>query len=159
MTNSTRHKGIILAGGSGTRLVVKVDSTDDRGDPVLTQYVTIFIRGMSDGESGGPDKPEHDFPEDARGRPATTFTIHVDDDQTFRYREASGDEMPIHPVGDHRRRQQRSGLDPVGDHLEVHRPQRGEQMPVGWMIDRQGRPLHPESSHSKARGSTTSPAV
>jgi acyl dehydratase len=83
-------------GGSGTRLVVKVDSADESGEPVLTQYSTIFIRGMSDGESGGPDKPEHDFPDDARGRPAGTFTIHVDDDQTFRYREASGDEMPIH---------------------------------------------------------------
>jgi acyl dehydratase len=83
-------------GGSGTRVVVKVDSADDRGEPVLTQYVTIFIRGMSDGESGGPDKPGHDFPDDARNRPAGTFTIHVDDDQTFRYREASGDEMPIH---------------------------------------------------------------
>jgi acyl dehydratase len=83
-------------GGSGTRLVVKADSADDHGEPVLTQYVTIFIRGMSDGESGGPDKPEHDFPEDARSRPVDTFTIHVDDDQTFRYRDASGDEMPIH---------------------------------------------------------------
>src|SRR5689334_12044754 len=37
----------IRVGGSGTRLVVKVDSTDDRDEPVLTQYVTIFIRGMS----------------------------------------------------------------------------------------------------------------
>jgi acyl dehydratase len=86
----------IRVGGSGTRLVVKVDSADDRGDPVLTQYVTVFIRGMSDGESGGPDKPGHDFPDDARSRSVGTFTIHVDDDQTFRYREASGDEMPIH---------------------------------------------------------------
>jgi acyl dehydratase len=83
-------------GGSGTRFVVKVDSVDDRGDAVLTQYVTIFIRGMSDGASGGPEKPEHEFPEDARSRPVATFTIHVDDDQTFRYRDASGDEMPIH---------------------------------------------------------------
>src|SRR4051812_11793009 len=69
----------IRVGGSGTRLVVKVDSTDEQGQPVLTQYVTIFIRGMSDGESGGPDKPAHDFPDDARGRPVSTFTIHVDD--------------------------------------------------------------------------------
>lgn len=81
---------------SGSRLVVKVDSVDGRGDSVLTQYVTIFVRGMSDGESGGPDKPAHDFPEDARERPAGSFRIHVDDDQTFRYRDASGDEMPIH---------------------------------------------------------------
>jgi acyl dehydratase len=86
----------IRVGGSGTRLVVKVDSANAAGEPVLTQYTTIFIRGMSDGESGGPDKPEHDFPETAREKPAGTFTIHVDDDQTFRYRDASGDEMPIH---------------------------------------------------------------
>ena len=25
-----------------------------------------------------------------------TFTVHVDDDQTYRYRDASGDTMPIH---------------------------------------------------------------
>ena len=83
-------------GGSGTRFVVKVDSVDGDNRPVLTQYVTVFIRGMSDGESGGPDKPGHDFPEDARDKKVASFTVHVDDDQTFRYREASGDEMPIH---------------------------------------------------------------
>ncbi len=94
--STTSEAFAVRVGGSGTRLVVKVDSNDAEGQPVLTQYVTIFIRGMSDGESGGPDKPDHEFPDDARGRPAGTFTIHVDDDQTFRYREASGDEMPIH---------------------------------------------------------------
>jgi acyl dehydratase len=86
----------IRVGSSGTRFVVRVESVDGRGDAVLTQYVTIFIRGMSDGESGGSDKPDHDFPDEARLLPAGTFTIHVDDDQTFRYRDASGDEMPIH---------------------------------------------------------------
>ena len=30
------------------------------------------------------------------GEPAATFTVHVDDDQTYRYRDASGDTMPIH---------------------------------------------------------------
>ena len=25
-----------------------------------------------------------------------TFSVHVDDDQTYRYRDASGDTMPIH---------------------------------------------------------------
>jgi len=93
-TTSTAHS--IRVGGSGTRFVAQLDSVDSDGKPVLTQYVTIFIRGMSDGESGGPDKPSHDFPEEARSNPAGSFTIHVDDDQTFRYRDASGDEMPIH---------------------------------------------------------------
>ena len=84
-------------GGSGTRFTVKVTSDDtDSGEPVLTQYVTLFIRGMSDGESGGPDKPGHDFPDGARERLVGTHSVHVDDDQTFRYRDASGDMMPIH---------------------------------------------------------------
>jgi acyl dehydratase len=87
----------VRVGGSGTRLTVKVDSVDtDSGEPVLTQYVTLFIRGMSDGESGGPDKPGHDFPEASRNRPVGEHSVHVDDDQTFRYRDASGDTMPIH---------------------------------------------------------------
>ena len=52
---------------------------------------------MSDGESGGPDKPAHDFPEEARAKPVgDPYVVHVDDDQTFRYRDASGDQMPIH---------------------------------------------------------------
>ncbi len=93
---TTSESYSVRVGGSGTRFTVKVDSTGDDGQPVLTQYITIFIRGMSDGESGGPDKPAHDLPEDARSRPAGTFTIHVDDDQTYRYHEASGDPMPIH---------------------------------------------------------------
>ena len=71
-------------------------SNDDGGSLVLEQFVTVFIRGMSDGESGGPDKPDHEFPDDAAVKPAGEFTIHVDDDQTFRYHEASGDPMPIH---------------------------------------------------------------
>jgi acyl dehydratase len=84
-------------GGSGTRFTVKVTSDDtDSGEPVLTQYVTLFVRGMSDGESGGPDKPGHDFPEAAREHLVGTHSVHVDDDQTFRYRDASGDTMPIH---------------------------------------------------------------
>jgi acyl dehydratase len=87
----------VRVGGSGTRFTVKVTSTDaDSGDPVLEQYITMFIRGMSDGDSGGPDKPDHTFPEGARGKKVGEFTVHVDDDQTFRYRDASGDQMPIH---------------------------------------------------------------
>jgi acyl dehydratase len=87
----------VRVGGSGTRFTVKVTSEDtDTGELVMTQYVTIFIRGLSDGESGGPDKPDHDFPDDARAREVGRYTIHVDDDQTYRYRDASGDEMPIH---------------------------------------------------------------
>jgi acyl dehydratase len=87
----------VRVGGSGTRLTVEVTSVDaETSDPVVTQYVTLFIRGMSDGESGGPDKPAHDFPESARDHEVGEHAVHVDDDQTYRYRDASGDMMPIH---------------------------------------------------------------
>jgi acyl dehydratase len=88
----------VRVGGSGTRITMQTDSADKAtGEPVVTQYFTIFVRTMSDGESAGPDKPGHDFPEAARGAPVgEPFVVHVDDDQTFRYRDASGDQMPIH---------------------------------------------------------------
>jgi len=85
---------------SGTRFTVRVTSDDDSGNAALEQYITMFIRGMGDGDSAGPDKPDHTFPEEARGAKVGEFTIHVDDDQTFRYRDASGDQMPIHVDND-----------------------------------------------------------
>ena len=86
----------IRVGSSGTRVTAKLESLDTDGKPVMDLYVTTFIRGMSDGESAGPDKPDHSFPEDARASKVGEFTVHVDDDQTYRYSEASGDMMPIH---------------------------------------------------------------
>ena len=88
----------VRVGGSGTRLTMLTESVDGAsGEPVVTQYFTIFVRTMNDGESAGPDKPDHDFPEAARSAPVgEPFVVHVDDDQTFRYRDASGDQMPIH---------------------------------------------------------------
>jgi acyl dehydratase len=98
MTLKTSAEALsVRVSGSGTRLTVKVTSTDAAdGSPVLEQYITTFIRGMSDGESGGPEKPDHAFPDEARGAKVGEFTVHVDDDQTYRYRDASGDQMPIH---------------------------------------------------------------
>ncbi len=87
----------IRVGASGTRFTALVKSQDaESGEPVLDQYVTMFIRGLADGESAGPDKPDHSFAPASAGEPVGAFTVHVDDDQTFRYRDASGDPMPIH---------------------------------------------------------------
>ena len=93
---TTARAEAMQVGGSGTRFVVRLDSVDGEGEPVLTQYVTMFIRGMADGESGGPDAPDHGFPVEARDRPIDRVVLPVDGDQTFRYAEASGDQMPIH---------------------------------------------------------------
>ena len=98
MTLKTQSEALSTrVSGSGTRLAVKVTSVDAAdGSPVMEQYITTFIRGMSDGEAAGPDKPDHTFPEDARANKVGEFTVHVDEDQTYRYRDASGDQMPIH---------------------------------------------------------------
>ncbi|HET9442115.1 MAG TPA: MaoC/PaaZ C-terminal domain-containing protein [Acidimicrobiales bacterium] len=94
---TTPESHSVRVGPSGTRFTVRLDSRDaDTGAPVLEQYVTVFIRGMADGESGGPDKPDHGLPAEARGPVVGQLTMHVDDDQTFRYRDASGDQNPIH---------------------------------------------------------------
>jgi acyl dehydratase len=102
MTLKTQSEALsVRVSGSGTRLAVKVTSVDAAdGSPVMEQYITTFIRGMSDGEAAGPDKPDHTFPEDARAKKVGEFTVHVDDDQTYRYRDASGDQMPIHVDND-----------------------------------------------------------
>ncbi|MFP5376000.1 MAG: MaoC/PaaZ C-terminal domain-containing protein [Acidimicrobiia bacterium] len=82
---------------SGTRYTVRVASSDNHsGTLVLEQYGTMFIRGMTDGDGAGPDKPDHAFPKEARAHPLGTYAVHVDDDQTLRYSEASGDHNPIH---------------------------------------------------------------
>ncbi len=87
----------VRVASSGTRFTIRTRSVDDAtGDPIVEQYITMFIRGMADGESAGPDKPDHTFDDGARSNPVGEFSVHVDDDQTFRYKEASGDNMPIH---------------------------------------------------------------
>jgi acyl dehydratase len=85
----------VRVGASGTRFTTRIVSDDDDGRSVMETFSTTFIRGMSDGESGGPDKPDHAMPA-GLDEPVATFTVHVDDDQTYRYRDASGDNMPIH---------------------------------------------------------------
>jgi acyl dehydratase len=86
----------VRVGSSGTRLTIRAVSNDDRGVRVVDQFATVFVRGMTDGATGGPDAPAHDFPLEARVQPLGTHHVHVDDDQTFRYRDVSGDRVPIH---------------------------------------------------------------
>jgi acyl dehydratase len=93
---TTAEASSLRVGGPGTRFVVRLDSVDGDGRPVLTQYATLFVRGVTDGESGGPDAPPHDLPADARNHAIDRIVLPVDRDQTYRYAEASGDQMPIH---------------------------------------------------------------
>ncbi|HVM39405.1 MAG TPA: MaoC/PaaZ C-terminal domain-containing protein, partial [Acidimicrobiia bacterium] len=87
----------VHAKGSGTTVVTKTETRDENGDLVNEQYFTTFVRGVTAEESGGEAAPGHRFPEELRDEaPAATVTQRFDDDQTFRYSEASGDLMPIH---------------------------------------------------------------
>ena len=87
----------IQAGRSGTRFTIRCVTTDQHsGATALEQYATMFIRGMSDGDSAGPEKPAHTFPAAARPHLLARHTVHVDEDQTHRYSRASGDVNAIH---------------------------------------------------------------
>ena len=82
---------------SGTTVVVKIETRDQGGDLVVEQYTTTFFRGVSEGESAGDKAPPHKLAQAVkRGEPVATLAQKMDDDQTFRYAEASGDHMPIH---------------------------------------------------------------
>jgi acyl dehydratase len=83
--------------GSGTTLVTRIETHDDGGALVNEHYSVTFFRGVSEGESTGETAPEHRFPEDVRSaEPVAVASQQVDDDQTYRYAEASGDHNPIH---------------------------------------------------------------
>ncbi len=82
---------------NGTSVVVKVETHDQNGDLVVEQYMTSFFRGVSEGEGAGEEAPAHKLEAATTAtEPVATVTQTLDDDQTYRYAEASGDTMPIH---------------------------------------------------------------
>lgn len=82
---------------SGTTAVARLDLTDEEGNLVVEQYVVIFGRGISDGESAGEVAPSHTLSDEVKaGEPVAVVDQTLDDDQTFRYADASGDRNPIH---------------------------------------------------------------
>jgi acyl dehydratase len=82
---------------NGTTVVAKVETRDQAGELVAEQYMTSFFRGVSDGESAGEDAPKHKLDGATKAsEPVGAVTQQIDLDQTYRYAEASGDNMPIH---------------------------------------------------------------
>jgi acyl dehydratase len=82
---------------NGTSVVVKVESRDQTGDLVAEQYMTSFFRGVSEGEGAGEEAPSHKLDGATKASdPVGSITQQIDTDQTYRYAEASGDNMPIH---------------------------------------------------------------
>jgi acyl dehydratase len=85
----------VQAKSSGTTVTThSVTSTVD-GQPVNEQYLVTFIRSWQAEESWGSAAPDHTF-STPETRPDEVVVTHIDQDQTFRYAEASGDPMTIH---------------------------------------------------------------
>lgn len=86
----------IRAARSGTWVTVHIESVDDDERLVLEQFSTMFIRRMKAAGDVGPQRPGHPFPDEARSSLVAEVERRVDEDQTFRYAEASGDYNRIH---------------------------------------------------------------
>ena len=83
--------------GFGTTVAVRTETVDATGAPVNEQFVTLFFRGPFTGQSGGEPAPEHKLTAATKARdPVAEVTYRFDEDQTFRYAEASGDPVRIH---------------------------------------------------------------
>jgi acyl dehydratase len=80
---------------SGTTIVARTETRTHRGALLNEQYMTGFYRGVQAQQTVGVEAPGH--ASDVMGRdPVATITYRFDEDQTFRYAEASGDHNPFH---------------------------------------------------------------
>jgi acyl dehydratase len=83
---------------SGVTVSVKGETRDKATeDLVVEQYMTSFVRGAQIEGGAGAEAPAHGFDEALRGKePEAEVDQTFDEDQTFRYSDASGDPVPIH---------------------------------------------------------------
>lgn len=83
---------------SGTTMVKRFVTHDTKsGDLVLEQFTVSFFRNVFARESGGEQAPDHRFPDALRARePVAVARQTFDDDQTFRFAKASGDDQRFH---------------------------------------------------------------
>jgi acyl dehydratase len=77
---------------SGETLTLKADLVDGDGDLAVEVRGIMFIRG----KGGGGGKTGTGGAAEDRGAPDFEETTKVDEDQTHRYADASGDHNPIH---------------------------------------------------------------
>ncbi len=75
---------------TGETLIIEINATNQNGQLVNRTLFNAFIRG------GGKGGSEAKVTEPQRGEPIVTMAQQIDKDQTYRYKEASGDFNPIH---------------------------------------------------------------
>ena len=78
----------------GVVAVTKAETRTDGGDLVNEQWMSSFFRGVDEQVDAGETAPTHRV--EHSDDPVAEVTQRYDEDQTFRYSEASGDPMPIH---------------------------------------------------------------
>ena len=82
---------------AGVVVAVKSQTHTADGELVNEQWMSTFFRGASGEKTSGELAPEHGLAEALRATaPFGELKQHVDDDQTYRYAEPSGDHNPIH---------------------------------------------------------------
>jgi acyl dehydratase len=79
---------------TGSLITIKGVTTTLDGEPVVDQYVTVFIRTAIAPEAVGEEPPAREYEREAE--PFAEITETFDIDQSFRYMGASGDTMPLH---------------------------------------------------------------
>jgi len=82
---------------SGAVVTTYVETTDPAGALVNEQYFSGFFRGGKLTDGHGVEAPGHQLDPSLRERDFDNEVVQsFDDDQTYRYADASGDTMPIH---------------------------------------------------------------
>jgi acyl dehydratase len=84
----------VIPHSTGSTITVKGVTTTADGEPVVDQYVTVFIRTAIAPVSVGEGPPAYEVHRE--GSPIAEVLQTFDVDQTFRYMGASGDTMPLH---------------------------------------------------------------
>ena len=79
---------------TGETMTVELKATNQKGQPVQKTHFIIFIRGTRSRDAAAAAETRPAEPE--RGAPLFAMAQTIDKDQTYRYREASGDPNPIH---------------------------------------------------------------
>ncbi len=79
---------------TGSLITIKGVTTTLDGEPVVDQFVTVFIRTAIAPEAVGEEPPTREYEREAE--PFVEVTENFDVDQSYRYMGASGDTMPLH---------------------------------------------------------------
>jgi acyl dehydratase len=86
----------IESGSTGETMILQIEAHNQRGEAVNRTAFTVFIRGRRDPGVAGESRGAAAEGGAGRGEPMLVVAQTIDQDQTMRYAEASGDRNPIH---------------------------------------------------------------